>query len=74
MVERVESSAETICIENGERVYPCRCGAIHRGDYAEEDYNHHNCLHDGDMWGIGKYQVVCSQCGASWRVVPSGEE
>jgi len=73
MTERVDSAADTIFIEHGERVYPCRCGQTHRGDYAREDYNHDNCLHRGKLWKIGKHQVVCSQCGASWRVIP-GEE
>jgi len=74
MTERVGSNADTVVIEAGERVYPCRCGETHRGKYAAERYNHHECLHDGDMWAIGRHQVVCSQCGASWRVIPGGEE
>jgi len=75
MTERAGSAANTIHIEGGEeRVYPCSCGETHRGDYAAEDYNHHSCLHDCDLWGIGKYQVVCSQCGASWQVIPGEAE
>lgn len=50
------------------REFPCRCGMIHVGPYAEEDWNHHNCFH-GPFWPMGELpgeesqQVVCSLCG-----------
>ena len=71
MTERADSMATTILITPDQLGYVCRCGQTHR---AVEDYNHHNCLHDCDLWGIGRHQVVCSQCGASWRVIPGEEE
>jgi len=52
--------------ENGERVYPCRCGETHRGDYACEDWNHHNCFHDTPLLLIADDQAVCGECGKSW--------
>lgn len=39
------SNQPTLYFENGEQVYPCRCGETHRGDYAYYDYWHHNCYH-----------------------------
>ena len=58
--------------ENGERVYPCRCGKTHRGDYALYDFGHHNCLHETNLLGIpikdNCIQAICPQCGMSWQV------
>lgn len=48
--------------EAGQEVYPCRCGETHRGDYAVEDFLHHNCYHD-EFLRIGDGQVVCTDCG-----------
>lgn len=67
------TAAETINIENGERVYPCRCGRTHRGPYATYDYGHHNCYHPGPLLDLG------SKCGGelygdpvrSWLICPS---
>lgn len=70
---RTESSAATYHVEGGARVYPCRCGKTHRGTYAFEDWNHHNCLHDASLTHIpldddGGGDVMCPLCGASWEV------
>jgi len=57
--------------ENGERVWPCRCGKTHRGAYAQEDWAMHQCLHQADLMvselSDGNYQVLCPDCGASWK-------
>lgn len=59
--------------------YPCRCGQTHTGDYAYEDWNHHMCFHDEEMWAFwkdasqGEIMVVCSICGNSWLLpIPEG--
>ena len=57
--------------ENGKEVYPCRCGKTHRGDYAFEDWNHHNCFHGPILVFLdipGGEMAVCGECGASWQV------
>lgn len=65
--------SETIHVENGERVYPCRCGETHSGQYAEYDYGHHNCLHDATLLFVdsddpAEGDVMCPQCGNVWGV------
>ena len=75
------SDGETAHYEHNQRVYPCRCGNIHDGDYAAEDYAHHNCFHDcelvkmpkvGDLpdkpWQAGVEQVDCPDCGKIWEI------
>lgn len=53
----------TAVYEDGQQVYPCRCGETHRGDYAFEMWNHHNCFH-GPLWvQAGEDEAMCSQCG-----------
>jgi len=52
--------------------YPCRCGEIHRGDYALEDKAMHECLHGVDHLAVipvsdGTFQMLCPECGMSWR-------
>ena len=42
---RTGSETPIIYIEDGEQVYPCRCGETHRGPYALYDYGHHTCFH-----------------------------
>ena len=65
-------SNQPIVLENGEQVYPCRCGKTHRGDYAVYDYGHHNCLHEADLLGLPagghNVQAICPLCGMSWLV------
>jgi hypothetical protein len=63
------SSCTTLHFENGEQVYPCRCGETHRGDYALYDWGHHNCLHDsGELHAIAEDQFMCPECGKSFVV------
>jgi len=58
-------------------VYPCRCGVTHRGDYSQEDWNHHNCYH-GPFWlmdplpGI-EQQIMCSDCGEVFELRAANE-
>ena len=67
-----KTGTSTITLENGERVYPCRCGKTHRGDYAGYDFGHHNCLHEEVLLGLpvdkNTIQAICPQCGMSWKV------
>ena len=62
----------TVLDEKGERIYPCRCGKTHRGDYGLYEFGHHNCFHEADLIGLpidkGEIQAICPLCGMSWRV------
>lgn len=66
------SSNYTTFVENGEVVYPCRCGKTHRGDYAIYDYGHHNCFHTAELVDIGNPEIsgyfMCPQCGKTFNV------
>ena len=42
---------------------PCRCGETHTGEYALEQYRHHECLH-GQWVHVGQGQIICEACGA----------
>jgi hypothetical protein len=53
---------------DGDRIYPCRCGEVHVGDYAEYDYGHHNCFHDIALYDAGHGQLLCPECGKSFSV------
>ena len=70
-MNKTEQSNSTIEFENGERIYSCRCG-IHRGDYAQEDWEMHQCLHETDLLGLsaGKnsVQAICPDCGKSFKI------
>ena len=69
MTITTSASNHTIWFENGEQVWPCRCGETHRGDYAAYDWIHHNCEH-GPMWVMYDEALVrCSGCGAGWETV-----
>jgi len=68
------SDAETVVIEDGEQVYPCRCGETHRGDYAAYTYHHHNCYHREPLVDIGvpdlpvRSYLMCPSCGEVFHV------
>ena len=69
----LETSAEnyTVTIENGQQVYPCRCGETHRGEWAIYDYGHHNCLHELPLITVDKDipdYVMCPICGRTWTI------
>lgn len=64
-------------IVDGKEEWPCRCGEVHRGDYAIYDYGHHNCRHENyDLHWLsnpledGIWQVICAGCGNTWEVGP----
>ena len=70
-MENTGANVTTICMENGEHIYPCRCGTIHHGDYGLYDYGHHNCLHEANLIGLAAghhIQAICPICGMSWIV------
>lgn len=63
------TDAVTLYYEDGEQVYPCRCGETHRGPYAMYDELHHDCYHRGRLiTPFDPKQVLCSECGESFRV------
>lgn len=75
MATHFDCQSETIHMENGERVYPCRCGQTHRGPQAEYDYGHHNCLHTAPLIRLagvsGKFDdghLMCPQCGKDFWI------
>jgi hypothetical protein len=70
---------ETIVIERGERVYPCRCGQTHRGPQAWADYGHHNCFHDSPLVSMHAIDPVmdenhylCPDCGKDFWLSTAG--
>jgi len=69
---KTNDSNYTVVIEDGERVYPCRCGETHKGEYALYEFAHHECLHETDLMGLpagkNKIQAICPNCGMSWLV------
>ena len=77
MEAKTGESNITINIEDGKQVYPCRCGETHRGDYGAYDYYHHNCFHEGRLWGSlveeNVIQAICPDCGMSWIVEVEAE-
>lgn len=65
------SNSQTYYFEDIERVYPCRCGVTHRGDYAVYDYGHHNCFHPEWMFLDSEIPrvLICVHCGETSRLV-----
>jgi CDGSH-type Zn-finger protein len=70
------TSNHTVWIEDGEEVFPCRCGQTHRGMYAETDWIRHNhdhgpeltSMHDLDPEVFDANHLICS-CGKDFFVV-----
>lgn len=53
------------------RGYPCRCGKVHIGEYAQDDWMMHECLHETDLCFFdseGIAQVICPICGQTWGI------
>ena len=61
-------------LASGEVGYACRCGDVHSGRYAFEDYQHHECLHDARLLALDAGQVMCPLCGMAWLVEPPSAE
>lgn len=55
-------------LETGAIGYSCRCGEIHRGVYAFEDFQHHDCLHPTRLLALDEGQVLCPLCGMAWAI------
>jgi len=51
----------------GKQIYPCRCGEVHSGDYACEEYLQHECLHEIDLADMGHGMFICMDCGKTWH-------
>ena len=68
MPTKTDSGSYTIWIEDGEVVYPCRCGETHRGDCAICDYGHHNCDHDDILHQTHGYGI-CVGCGKTMGII-----
>ena len=67
------SSDPTIHINSdGKRVYPCRCGQTHSGDYGVYDWGHHNCFHNSPLHEIDPENVpgylMCPACGKTFWI------
>jgi len=62
------SCNQTFYFEDGRQVYHCRCGETHRGDYAAEDWNHHNCFHEDSLSKIADDQCMCIDCGLTFTI------
>lgn len=56
-----------------EKVYPCRCGLTHTGEYGLFDYNHHNCFHESGITLIENDQALCVDCGKSFIIIKAEE-
>ena len=71
MPTQITSCAEeaTIHMDGSERVYPCRCGETHRGEYGHYDYCHHICFHDAGLFRLADDSFVCVECGKPFHVV-----
>jgi hypothetical protein len=55
--------------EDGEEVWPCRCGETHRGDYGFYDFIHHNCDHD-DIVVVHDFSFgYCGGCGKTINIL-----
>jgi len=56
-----------------EQVFPCRCGGTHRGEYAIEDWLHHNCFHKELTMLLpileGSKQAICIDCGEIFDII-----
>lgn len=76
-MEQTDGSLQyTIHVEDGEVVYPCRCGVTHRGPYAFYNYGHHTCFHDAPLVRIAPEEdpdyLMCGACGQTFTVEQSG--
>lgn len=51
--------------------HPCRCGDVHRGSWAINDWMHHNCNHD-TVWHFDPGTIhelsLCAWCGATIKI------
>ena len=68
MIITTGSTNYTLHFDGAERVYPCRCGQTHCGDYAFEDWNHHDCFHESELILLCDEQAICGECGKSFLI------
>lgn len=66
------STATWAALEDGEQVYPCRCGETHTGEFGLHNYMHHNCFHKAPLVDVGAEvgisMIACPLCGQTWEV------
>lgn len=69
MPTETDTTNLTLVSEHGRFGIPCRCGELHTGKYAQEDFLHHECLHRATLIAVDRLsQVICPVCGCSWQV------
>ena len=73
------SSNLTIYYEDGELVFPCRCGEVHREQDIYDLGWTHTCFHDDTLLilseqSIPDLQVGCPDCGKCWRASTKTQE
>lgn len=76
MITQTGTMARTSTIEQWEAVYPCWCGITHRGDYAFEDWAHHNCEHNEALHQAvpdDPSYLICPLCGQTFTVKNAGD-
>ena len=54
--------------EQAKRVFSCRCGVTHRGDYAVYDFGHHECFHDSALFRLDDESAICPDCGKMFEL------
>lgn len=62
MVNKRSDTADKLIVIGGNPTI-CRCGTYHFGDYAEEEYRHHECFHRATLLHIGDGHLICEDCG-----------
>ncbi len=58
-------------MDGNEQVWPCRCGQVHRGDYGQYDYGHHECFHDSGLVHLDDNDpnyLACPDCGKTFHI------
>jgi len=66
---KTDTMCSTVFIdEQGQVIFPCRCGEAHTGYFAAYDFGQHECLHEADLVDIAHSQVLCPHCGKVWAV------
>lgn len=70
------SANQTFYFEGSERVFPCRCGKTHRGEYAWHDWAAHECPHDDGLLVMREPSdlAFCAACGTAFLLELSQQQ